>query len=123
MDINHVVEYVNQLVNINGQYGEFWQKNKNRALRIDDTTAFAYNSDYLVIAHKDRIYIADEDDGCFYYSNKEPFSINTSFTYSLVQLLVEIQNYITLVGIPYHYAPERTIRCGFALGVNKDNED
>ena len=120
MDINHALEYVNKLVNKDGQYEDPW---KYRVHRIDDTTAFAYNSHYLVIAYEDRIYIAFEDDGSFYYSKEKPFSINSTFTYSLVQLLAEIQNYITLRGIPYHFAPEKTTRCGFALGVNKDNED
>lgn len=123
MDINHALDYVNKLVNKDGQYGDSWGENKYRAHRIDDTTAFAYNSDFLVIAHKERIYVAIEDDGSFHYSKEEPFSINAAFTYALVQLLVEIQNYITLRGIPYHFAPEKTTRCGFALGVNIDDED
>ena len=108
-----------------GQYGKSWHEYKYCAYPIDSTTAFAYNDDFLVIAHENRIYVYHEDDGMFIYRKNDGFNFNSAFTYSLISLLSEMQNYITLVGIPYHDVPGRTIRCGFALGIeiDKSKED
>lgn len=125
MTVKEAVEYVNKLVNKYGQYGPSWRDYKYSAHRIDDTTAFAYNNDFLVIAHENRIYVFDEDDGSFIYGDYDkyiPFSFSTSFSSSLIQLIAEINRYVTMVGIPYHYKPECVTRCGFALGVEIDKE-
>ena len=121
MEVKQAVEYVNKLVNEDGQYGASWFDHRGRAHYIDDTTAYAYNGDFLVIAHKDRIYMFHEDDGSFIYH--EDFDFNSAFTSSLIQLLAEIQQYITMVGIPYHFAPEKITRCGFALGIDIDKDE
>lgn len=122
MELKRTVEYVNDLVLKDGQYGKSWHENKKRVNRIDDTTAFIYDGNFLVVAYKDRIHVYHEDDGMFCYHDSVDFDFASCFTHSLISLLSEIQEYITIVGIPYHYAPERTHRCGFALGVEKDKE-
>lgn len=122
MDVKNAVEKVNKLVMQDDQYGATWHAYKNKVQRIDDTTAFVYDANFLVVAYKDRIYVFHEDDGTFVYSENGGFDFSSCFTYSLMSLLAQMQHYITMVGIPYHYAPERTTRCGFALGVDIDKD-
>lgn len=122
MELKKVVEHINELVLKDGQYGKLWHENKKKILSVDATTACIYDSNFLVVAHKDRIYVYHEDDGMFCYHDNVDFDFASCFTHSLISLLSEMQNYITLVGIPYHYAPERKTRCGFALGVDIDKE-
>lgn len=120
--LEKVVEHVNTLVLSDGQYGEAWHENKNVVKTYDDKTAFVYNSDFLVVAYIDRIYVYHEDDGAFCYHEDVGFDFASCFTHNLISLLSLMQEYITRVGIPYHYSPERVVRCGFALGVDIDKD-
>jgi hypothetical protein len=122
MELKKAVENINELVMHDGQYGKSWHDNKKKVHSIDATTAFIYDANFLVVAHKERIYVYHEDDGMFIYKENDGFDFNSAFTYSLISLLSEIQHYITMVGIPYHYKPECVTRCGFALGVEVDKE-
>jgi len=130
-----VVKFVNDALNKEEQYGPSWKKYKNKVQKYNESIAYIYDSNFLLILVNNRIFSATEDDGNFYLYGEQEGAITHIFDCnidSIVNLLTKLKKYLIKYGIPYHYILSSSFDlelpilsnypCGYSLGIDRDAE-